>query len=675
MDSRYLGRYEIISELGQGGMGTVYHARDPRFQRDVAIKVLPREFLHDVQFSARFDREAQTIAALEHPNILPVYDFGDQDGQPFLVMRYLPGGSLADKLKKGSLNIDEVAEVLKRIGLALDYAHSKGVIHRDLKPANILFDDSGRAFLTDFGIARISEATASLTGTSAILGTPAYMSPEQLHGDRELDGRSDIYSTGVTLFEMLTGEQPYSADTPTKVMMKHLLDPIPNLVDFNPDIPIGFQSVISKAMAKEPGERYLRAIDLADDFIRLIVTDETEQQDYFATIVESGMNLGETYIESPPQGIEPAEKQEPIQAKPTHASPEAREAQIDRRRIPLWLLFIGGIFVIGIAIVIGFNAVGSLSSAPEENTQIPPSTAVPTEEAETEVAPTEESPTEEVPTSLPTEEREEPIITPDATVTPVDDTLNGIFIDSYEVPMVFVSAGSFSMGSEESSSKAAPIHTVTLDEFYIDQYEVTNALYAQCVTEFVCAPPANTRSHTRDQYYGNIEFADYPVINVTWEDAAAYCEWRGARLPTEAEWEKAARGEDGLRYPWGDEFDGSILNFCDTSCPSENANQDFADGYPDTSPSGSFPEGRSPYNAYDMAGNVWEWVIDWYAEDYYEISPELNPTGPASGEERVLRGGSWFFSDVFAQTAFRYKQDPDSYFSFIGFRCVRDTVP
>ena len=119
MDSRHLGRYEIISELGHGGMGTVYHARDPRFQRDVAIKVLPREFMHDPQFSARFDREAQTIAALEHPNILPVYDFGDQDGQPFLVMRYLSGGSLADKLEKGPLNIDEVTEVLQRIGSAL----------------------------------------------------------------------------------------------------------------------------------------------------------------------------------------------------------------------------------------------------------------------------------------------------------------------------------------------------------------------------------------------------------------------------------------------------------------------------------------------------------------------------------------------------------------------------
>jgi serine/threonine-protein kinase len=173
MSGQYLGRYEIISELGIGGMATVYHARDPRFQREVAVKVLPREFMHDPQFSARFEREATTIAALEHPNIIPVYDYGEEDGQPYLVMRFLPGGSLADKLKAGSLELEEAEKVLQRIGAALDYAHSKGVVHRDLKPGNILFDDVGRAFLTDFGIARITEASAALTGTSTVIGTPA----------------------------------------------------------------------------------------------------------------------------------------------------------------------------------------------------------------------------------------------------------------------------------------------------------------------------------------------------------------------------------------------------------------------------------------------------------------------------------------------------------------------
>ena len=152
------------------------------------------------------------------------------------------------------------------------------------------------------------------------------------------------------------------------------------------------------------------------------------------------------------------------------------------------------------------------------------------------------------------------------------------------------------MGSEEGGAKESPAHSVTLDAFYIDQYEVTNARYAKCVAEFVCPPPTSSISYTRQHYYGNVEFKDYPVINVTWENAVTYCEWRGARLPTEAEWEKAARGQEGFRYPWGDDFEGSKLNFCDASCPSDNANSEFVDGYSDTSPSGSFPEGRSPYN-------------------------------------------------------------------------------
>lgn len=256
-----IGRYVIKRELGRGGMATVYLGHDPRFRRDVAVKVLPRQFTHDPMFRARFEREAQTIAALEHPAIVPVYDFGEDDGQPYLVMRYMPGGSLGERLEQGPIPLLETANILKRIAAALDLAHGQGVIHRDLKPGNILFDQYGEAFLADFGIAKMAEATAALTG-SAIIGTPAYMSPEQVKGQK-IDGRSDIYTLGVILFEMLTGQQPFAADTPIAVAFKHVNDPVPDIRTRKSDLNAGLQSAIDRAMAKEANGRYQTAGDLA----------------------------------------------------------------------------------------------------------------------------------------------------------------------------------------------------------------------------------------------------------------------------------------------------------------------------------------------------------------------------------------------------------------------------
>jgi eukaryotic-like serine/threonine-protein kinase len=237
-------------------MATVYRAVDPRFEREVAVKVLPVELLRDPSFRARFEREAKLIAALEHPAIVPVYDFGEEEGQPYLVMRYMPGGSLADRIRKnGPLPTAEAATVLQRIGSALDRAHRQGIIHRDLKPANILFDQYGDAFLADFGIARLESTTISLTG-SHVIGTPAYMSPEQARGEVKLDGRSDIYALGVILFEMLTGQMPYKADTPMAMFIKHAFDPIPRAHDLKKDLPPACQAVIERAMAKERDGRF-----------------------------------------------------------------------------------------------------------------------------------------------------------------------------------------------------------------------------------------------------------------------------------------------------------------------------------------------------------------------------------------------------------------------------------
>jgi serine/threonine-protein kinase len=256
-----IGRYEIKGEIGRGGMATVYLAHDPRFRRDVAVKVLPRQYTHDPLFRARFEREAQTIAALEHPAIVPVHDFGEDNGQPFLVMRYMPGGSLATKLTAGALPLQQTVSILERIGSALDRAHSKGIIHRDLKPGNILFDGYGEAFLADFGIAKMAEATAALTGNS-IIGTPAYMSPEQVKGE-EVDGRSDIYALGVILFEMVTGQQPFAANTPIAVAYKHVNEPVPDIRTRKADLSPTLQLTINQAMSKNPNERFRTATELA----------------------------------------------------------------------------------------------------------------------------------------------------------------------------------------------------------------------------------------------------------------------------------------------------------------------------------------------------------------------------------------------------------------------------
>ena len=261
--NKRIGHYEIRSELGRGGMATVYLGYDDRFEREVAVKVLPAEFLHDPQFSVRFHREARTVAALEHPAIVPVYDVGvSEEGLHYFVMRYMDGGSLADRLTEGNISLKEVARIISIIAPALDDAHKKGIIHRDLKPANILFDHNNRPYLSDFGIAKISGAQQDVTG-SAIIGTPAYMSPEQAQG-KEIDGRSDIYALGAIIYRMLTGTRPYSGDTPMSMAIKHITDPTPDILNENPSLPIAMSAFIYRSMDKDPEGRFQTAVELSD---------------------------------------------------------------------------------------------------------------------------------------------------------------------------------------------------------------------------------------------------------------------------------------------------------------------------------------------------------------------------------------------------------------------------
>ncbi len=263
MTMQSFGRYEIINELGHGGMATVYRARDPIFDRIVAVKVLPVSLTAAPNFRLRFEREAKTVAALDHPAIVPIFDYGEEAGQPFMVMRYMSGGSLAERLKEGGLTITEIQAIMKRMCQALDHAHQQGIVHRDIKPANILFDQYGEACLADFGVVHLSQGDAALTATGAIIGTPAYMSPEQIQGDKTLDGRSDIYALGVVLFEMLTGQQPFRSDTPTKTMFAHITEPVPRVRQYRSGLPAGVEVVIDRALAKDREQRFPTAAALA----------------------------------------------------------------------------------------------------------------------------------------------------------------------------------------------------------------------------------------------------------------------------------------------------------------------------------------------------------------------------------------------------------------------------
>lgn len=260
-----IGRYEIKGELGRGGFATVYRAWDPRFEREVAIKFLPPELIHsDPQFRLRFEREAKIIAQLEHPAIVPVYDVGEENNQPYFVMRYMNGGSLSERIKAQTFGIEEAVKFLEQIAPGLDEAHSKGIVHRDLKPANILFTNKNVPLISDFGIAKFSqgEVGGNMTG-SAIIGTPAYMAPEQASGEG-IDGRVDIYALGVILYEMVTGKQPYQADTPLALAIKHITEPVPRILEANPNLPTWMEKVISTAMAKNRDDRFSTAVELVE---------------------------------------------------------------------------------------------------------------------------------------------------------------------------------------------------------------------------------------------------------------------------------------------------------------------------------------------------------------------------------------------------------------------------
>jgi serine/threonine protein kinase len=400
MASSSFGRYQIIRQLGRGGMATVYHARDPQFKRDVAIKVLPAEFLHETTFRARFEQEAQTIAALEHHAIVPVYDFGEQDGQPYLVMRYMGGGSLTERIRPGPLPGGQIGQVLERIASALEVAHRAGIIHRDIKPANILFDAHDYAYLSDFGIVKLTESTAQLTG-SGFVGTPFYMAPE-MSEPGGLSPLVDVYALGVTLYQMLTGRLPYEADTPLGVIMAHATKPIPDVRAHRPDLTEAMQLVILKAMAKEPANRYQSATALAEGFKAALEGKTVERpravQPPVSTLVEQA---------PPPPEEPPATRRAPADATPPLPPVEPPPSSPPRqkeRRFPAALVGIGALVALGclaVGVLLALRAINQGGGQPPDVAEETPEEQTGGVEQDTPIPPPTDASLQPTPTGAP----------------------------------------------------------------------------------------------------------------------------------------------------------------------------------------------------------------------------------------------------------------------------------
>jgi formylglycine-generating enzyme required for sulfatase activity len=520
-------------------------------------------------------------------------------------MDFIDGQDLQEILEQRGqpLPEDNALPWIGQICDALYYLHSQNppIIHRDIKPANIKITPSGRAMLVDFGIAKVYDPSLKTTiGAQAV--TPGY-SPQEQYGKGITDARTDLYALGATFYTLLTGQEPPES------IQRNLGAPLAAPRTLNRSISIPVERAILKAMEMLPDQRFQNALE-------------------FKTAM--------TALPALPR---------PIKAQPAPLA-QATPPAVPVRRQSVWLG--GGIAAaLLLVILVGLLWRGKRSADDDQHIitasvqagQGILSTTVPSVVTVATVSP-------------------EALTTASPSIAPLVITQTS-GVDG--MIMVSVPAGVFAMGSSDSDPQAAddekPQHTVYLEAYWMDQTEVTNRMYAVCVQAGMCRSPGQSSSKTRLFYYGESRYDDYPVLYVSWEDAKAYCQWAGRRLPTEAEWEKAARGDGGRLFPWGD-------------TPPTPGLLNYDNQVGDTTQAGSYPLGASPYGALDMAGNVSEWTADWYDERYYAVSPALNPIGPLSGTYRVLRGGSWFSSGRAVRAAFRLWNLPDLRSDGIGFRCA-----
>lgn len=579
-------RFEVVEELGRGSMGLVLRARDLGLGRDVAIK-LQLEPSTKVELE-RFRREGQLAASLNHPNIVRVHEASEAQGRPFLVYELIEGCRTLDQVVPHIETRGRVA-LIEQAARALGYAHRRGVVHRDLKPGNVLVDRDGRALVSDFGLASAA-GLDRLTRTGALVGTPLYMSPEQVLG-QTLGPQADVWALGVVLYEALARQRPFEAGGLAELAVKIVgATPTP-LRDLAPQVPRELEEIVGRALCRDLAGRYRDGDALAQAL----------------------------------RGF--------LAARP-------------RRRLALALALML-VLVLLVAPVLGGLGwiVAALSPVPRA--------AVSSREGMTVADPTAPSrpssavegpewfataPPDLVPSALPEG------IEPAAAAFHYTNRADG-------TTLVWIAPARFTMGSHHRDEAPAHLAAITRG-YFIGKHEVAWGQYRRFLAQGPARPlPGDGIAVQRD---------DHPAVCVTWFDAAAYCEWAGGRLPTEVEWELAARGTDARTFPWGDEADPGRCNSLHRA--KEQAG---------TTPLGTYPGGASPFGCLDMAGNVWEWSDGWYTREGYARTGERDPVEPVEGTLRVARGGSWVTDLASCRATSRRGLPPDVMNGDIGFRlCV-----
>ncbi len=627
-----IGPYTIIEELGRGGMATVYKGHDPKFDREVAIKILPLEMMHNRDFRTRFEREGRTVASLEHSAIVPVYDVGEADGRPYLVMRLMSGGSLADRIEQGQIKLADAVKIVERVAAGLQAAHDRGIIHRDLKPGNILFDHYNNAFLSDFGIVKLREATSNLT--LGVIGTPGYMAPEMME-DEQFDHRVDIYALTITLYEMLAGELPFRATTPAGIFMAHINKSIPDIRVAQPDLPKATAEVIRRGMAKTPTERYQTATQLSADLRSVYETGATT-----VNVIEKNTQTVIQEVVSPSTIL----TDESVPIPPADGPPKPRPPR------PIFLIGGGGVllFVVWAGVIAMLAALFFTREPTPQLTGVAP-TAPQDVVATTAGATATIAPTMEATQSLSFLAMNG--VSEQSDWTPYTQTMRG-------VEMVLVPTGCFRMGYLDAFDDEKPEHQFCIEEaFWLDRTEVSNGMYTPT---------------------GNSATDELPVQSITWFDALKYCQLNrpNGRLPTEAEWEFAASGPNNNLYPYGNVSDGTAQNSCDENCTNDTfRNDDYNDGFAERAPVGSFPQGASWVGALDMSGNVSEWTFSVYLGYPYTVEKRELSYFEAPEADRAYRGGSYSSAEAIMRTSWRNGIPPESAFTGIGFRCAADFDP
>jgi eukaryotic-like serine/threonine-protein kinase len=610
-------RYRIVSLLAKGSRGVTYRAWDIKDRQDYAIK----EYLDPALTTQRaFRAEARRLTRLSHPQLPTVRDHFSLEGMgQYLVSDYIEGVDLQTLLDQyGTLPADLVTVWLQSACQPLVYLHEQEQLHLNIKPANLRLTPSGDLFLVDTGLPELTLAHAK-----------GYGSPEQqVHGN--VTAVSDIYSLGATLYTLLTGQVP-----PPALGRESGLDELIPAREVNPDVEPHLSIVASRAMSLRPDTRY-------------------------ETVQDFAQALNRPLGKAAPQTGGALRRTTPVLPAPVAAAAAANgphplrwRGRIVQMRVIAGLAMLL-LLLIGMGIAVAYvNTNERFQTADQVDATATMESAVIA--ALTAIADT--------PTPEP-----QPSPTPEPTPAPLIDEATGM-------RMLYVPAGSFRMGREDGENNEQPARFVALDSFYIDQTEVTNGQYRVCVEEGVCRPPASPNATYHSSYYNSAQYNNYPVIFVDWFMARDFCEWRGARLPTEAEWEKAAgyNPQTSTRqlYPWGNEFDGVRLNFCDANCTLAKRTAEYNDGHRDTAPVGSYPDGRSPLGMYDMAGNVMEWVNDWFDGRYYQNAPtDTNPMGPPEGTFKSIRGGSWLSDPDEVTVTRRFSYDPSVARANLGFRCA-----